>query len=175
VYLVTSALEGVVDRGTGAPLRRMGFRGEIAGKTGTSSDYRDAWFIGYTPEIVIAAWVGFDDGASVRVTGATAALPIFAEVLDAARGKAEAEEFTVPTGVETVDVNADSGLRAGLGCSGEPEVFLRGTAPADSCGIFSFAKRDAPETGAAPGAGGSKPERPRNLFQRLFGWIGRGG
>jgi len=175
VYLVTSALEGVVDRGTGAPLRRMGFRGEIAGKKGTSSDYRDAWFIGYTPEIVIAAWVGFDDGASVRVTGATAALPIFAEVLDAARGKAEAEEFTVPTGVETVDVNADSGLRAGLGCSGEPEVFLRGTAPADSCGIFSFAKRDAPETGAAPGAGGSKPERPRNLFQRLFGWIGRGG
>ena len=60
-YLVTSALQGVVDRGTGAPLRALGFRGDIAGKTGTSSDYRDAWFIGYTPEIVIAVWVGFDD------------------------------------------------------------------------------------------------------------------
>ncbi|HTO53991.1 MAG TPA: PBP1A family penicillin-binding protein [Myxococcota bacterium] len=174
VYLVTSALQGVVDRGTGAPLRRLGFRGDIAGKTGTSSDYRDAWFIGYTPQIVIAVWVGFDDGASVRVTGATAALPIFADVLDAARGKAEAEEFTVPTGVEEVDVNADSGLRAGFGCSGAPEVFLRGTAPADSCGIFGFAKRDAPpaenETGER-----REPAHERNLFQRLFGWIGRGG
>ena len=177
VYLVTSALEGVVDRGTGAPLRRMGFRGDIAGKTGTSSDYRDAWFIGYTPEIVIAVWVGFDDGTSVRVTGATAALPIFAEVLGAARGKAEAEEFTVPTGVETVDVNAESGLRSGFGCSGEPEVFLRGTAPTDSCGIFSFAKRDAPEPEPAQGESHPKtqPEKPRGLFQRLFGWMGGGG
>jgi penicillin-binding protein 1B len=133
VYLVTSALQGVVDRGTGAPLRRLGFRGDIAGKTGTSSDYRDAWFIGYTPEIVIAVWVGFDDGASVKVTGATAALPIFADVLEVARGKAEAEEFTVPTGVELVDVDPESGLRAGFGCSGSPEAFLRGTAPVESC------------------------------------------
>ena len=147
VYLVTSALQGVVDRGTGAPLRRLGFRGDIAGKTGTSSDYRDAWFIGYTPEIVIAVWVGFDDGASVKVTGATAALPIFADVLDVARGKAEADEFTVPTGVELVDVDSASGLRSALGCSGGPEAFLRGTAPTESCGIFSFAKRDAPAGG----------------------------
>jgi penicillin-binding protein 1B len=169
VYLVTSALQGVVDRGTGAPLRALGFRGDIAGKTGTSSDYRDAWFIGYTPEIVIAAWVGFDDGASVKVTGATAALPIFADVLEVARGKEEAEEFTVPTGVEIVDVDRDSGLRSGLGCGGDPEVFLRGTAPTRGCGIFDFAKRSEPsgETRAA-----AEPPR-RNLFQRLFGWIGR--
>src|SRR5262249_24164222 len=141
IYLVTSALEGVVDRGTGAPLRGLGFRGDIAGKTGTSSDYRDAWFIGYTPEIVIAVWFGFDDGASVKATGATAALPIFADVLDVARGKAPAEEFTVPTGVEVVNVNQASGLRSAFGCGGDPEVFLRGTAPTQSCGIFDFAKR----------------------------------
>ncbi|HTO68703.1 MAG TPA: PBP1A family penicillin-binding protein [Myxococcota bacterium] len=169
VYLVTSALEGVVDRGTGAPLRGLGFRGDIAGKTGTSSDYRDAWFIGYTPEIVIAVWVGFDDGASVKVTGATAALPIFADVLEAARGKAPGAEFTVPTGVETVEVDPRSGLRTALGCSGGPEVFLLGTAPAQSCGIFDFAKGTPPQT-----ASGSSPARPKpNIFQRLFGWIGR--
>ncbi len=168
VYLVTSALQGVVDRGTGAPLRRLGFRGDIAGKTGTSSDYRDAWFIGYTPEIVIAVWVGFDDGASVKVTGATAALPIFADVLEVARGKAEAEEFSVPTGVELVDVDPESGLRAGFGCSGAPEAFLRGTAPVESCGIFDFAKRP-PKTDNEESE--SKPST--NVFQRLFGWLRR--
>jgi membrane peptidoglycan carboxypeptidase len=169
VYLVTSALEGVVDRGTGASLRGLGFRGDIAGKTGTSSDYRDAWFIGYTPDIVIAVWVGFDDGASVKVTGATAALPIFADVLDEARGKAPAEEFTVPTGVEVVDVDRDSGLRSGFGCGGDPEVFLRGTAPTQGCGIFDFAKSSTPSGETRPAA-----EPPhRNVFQRLFGWIGR--
>ena len=171
VYLVTSALQGVVDRGTGAPLRRLGFRGDIAGKTGTSSDYRDAWFIGYTPEIVIAVWVGFDDGASVKVTGATAALPIFADVLDVARGKAEAEEFTVPTGVELVDVDPDSGLRAGFGCSGAPEAFLLGTAPVESCGIFDFAKRDGPPK--MNGADSEPRTSKKNVFQRLFGWLGR--
>ena len=175
VYLVTSALQGVVDRGTGAPLRRLGFRGDIAGKTGTSSDYRDAWFIGYTPEIVIAVWVGFDDGASVRVTGATAAIPIFADVLEAARGKAEAEEWTVPTGVEFVDVDPSSGLRSGFGCSGGPEAFLRGTAPVESCGLFNFAKSPSePQTGSD---GRPEPAAPakKNVFQRLFGWLGRGG
>jgi penicillin-binding protein 1B len=171
VYLVTSALQGVVDRGTGAPLRRLGFRGDVAGKTGTSSDYRDAWFIGYTPEIVIAVWVGFDDGASVKVTGATAALPIFADVLDVARGKAEAEEFTVPTGVEFVDVDRDSGKRGGFGCSGSPEVFLRGTAPAESCGIFDFAKRDV-QAKSDDESEQPAPEK-KNVFQRLFGWFGR--
>ena len=136
VYLVTSALEGVVDRGTGAALRALGFRGDIAGKTGTSSDFRDAWFIGYTPDIVIAVWVGFDDGKSVRVTGSVAALPIFADVLEVARGKAPAAEFTVPTGVESVEVDEDSGLRAGFLCGGSDEVFLLGTAPEGTCGIF---------------------------------------
>ena len=170
VYLVTSALEGVVDRGTGAPLRALGFRGDIAGKTGTSSDYRDAWFIGYTPEIVIAVWVGFDDGASVKVTGATAALPIFADVLEVARGKGAAEEFTVPTGVEVVDVDRDSGLRSGFGCGGDPEVFLRGTAPTEGCGIFDFAKRSE-QPGSETRAQAEPPRK--NVFQRLFGWIGR--
>jgi penicillin-binding protein 1B len=173
VYLVTSALEGAVDRGTAAALRDLGFRGEIAGKTGTSSDYRDAWFIGYTPDIVIAAWVGFDDGASVKLTGAAAALPIFADVLEVARGKAAGAEWSVPTGVEAVDVNYESGMRAGFMCFGDTEYFLLGTAPTDSCGLFG-------ERGAEPEPGEPAREarRPRenpiqSAFQRIFGWIGR--
>ena len=79
----------------------------------------------------------------------------------------------MPTGVETVDVNRDSGKRSGFGCFGDPEVFLLGTAPADSCGIFDFAKSARPAE-PEPGPDGQPPPPPkRNLFQRLFGWIGR--
>jgi penicillin-binding protein 1B len=175
VYLVTSALEGAVDRGTAAPLRSLGFRGQIAGKTGTSSDYRDAWFVGYTPDLVIAVWVGFDDGASVRLTGAVAALPIFADVLEAARGKSPGSEWSVPTGVEAVDVNAESGLRAGFLCGGETEYFLLGTAPVGSCGPFGDEDGYEPE----PGEPRREARRPRenpiqSAFERIFGWIGRG-
>ena len=175
VYLVTSALAGVVDRGTGSALRALGFRGDIAGKTGTSSDFRDAWFIGYTPDIVIAVWVGFDDGASVRVTGAVAALPIFADVLEVARGKAPAEEFAVPTGVETVEVDFDSGLRAGFLCGGDTEVFLRGTAPQGACGIFRGTDTAAAQHPPVPGQRQAEARKNpvRRALESVFGWFGR--
>jgi penicillin-binding protein 1B len=176
VYLVTSALEGVVERGTGAALRAQGFRGDIAGKTGTSSDFRDAWFIGYTPDIVIAVWVGFDDGKSVRVTGSVAALPIFADVLEVARGKAPAGEFAVPTGVESIEIDAGSGLRAGFMCGGAHEVFLRGTAPEGTCGIFRGNGTTVAQP-AAPGQTQAQTETRKNPVRRaldsVFGWFGR--
>lgn len=176
VYLVTSALSGVIDRGTGTAVRAAGFRGDIAGKTGTSSDFRDAWFIGYTPDIVIAVWVGFDDGASVRVTGAVAALPIFADVLEVARGKAPAEEFPVPTGVESVDVDVDSGLRAGFLCGGETELFLRGTAPQGACGIFRGSDTAAAQHPPVPGQAqsGARKNPVSRALESVFGWFGRG-
>ena len=76
---VTEALEGAVDRGTGRGLRARGFHARLAGKTGTSNGFRDSWFVGYTPELAVGVWVGFDDGTSVGLTGARGALPVFAE------------------------------------------------------------------------------------------------
>ncbi|MCP4003013.1 MAG: PBP1A family penicillin-binding protein [bacterium] len=134
VYLVTSALNGAVERGTGRRLRQLGFKGPLAGKTGTSSDFRDAWFIGFTPDLVIAVWVGFDDGKSLGVPGSVAALPIFARVLEAARGKEGSAEFLEPPGIERIEINRETGLRAGLNCPGEAELFLAGSAPDDYCG-----------------------------------------
>jgi len=131
-YLVTSALEGAVERGTGQALRRYGYRGAVAGKSGTSSDWRDAWFVAYSPSIAVGAWVGFDDARSLGLTGSRAALPIVGRVLAAAGGRDRA--FPVPDGVEFVEVNSETGLRAGYGCWGEPEVFLAGTAPTERCG-----------------------------------------
>jgi penicillin-binding protein 1B len=134
IYLVTSALRGVVDEGTGRSLRRLGFRGPVAGKTGTTNEYRDGWFIGYTPHLVVGVWVGFDDNQSIGVEGAIAALPIFADFLVASLGPDGESDFERPTGIERVRVNAERGVRAGWGCRGKSEVFLAGTAPTEYCG-----------------------------------------
>jgi penicillin-binding protein 1B len=140
-YLVTSALEGAVERGTGRGLRAHGYRGAVAGKTGTTNDYRDAWFIGYTPELAVGVWVGYDDGASLELTGAGAALPIFAEFLIGALGPEGGAVFPYPDGLEKMRVVARAGFPAGLRCDGASEVFLAGTGPESSCrrgGIGAF-------------------------------------
>jgi penicillin-binding protein 1B len=94
-YLTTSLLKGVISRGTAAKAPLLGLRGVVAGKTGTTDSYRDAWFIGYTPDIVIGLWVGFDDEQPIRLTGAQAASPIWVEVARRVI-PAESREFPVP-------------------------------------------------------------------------------
>ncbi len=135
-YLITSALRGVVERGTGKSLRSLGFRGSVAAKSGTTNNFRDAWFIGYTPSLAVGVWVGFDDGKSIGLSGSRAALPIFARFLVDAVGRYGREEFSPPPGLEVVEVNRASGLLAGPGCRGEAELFIRGTAPRTSCSRF---------------------------------------
>jgi penicillin-binding protein 1B len=116
-YVVTDALRGVVDRGTARSLRTLGVSAPFAGKTGTTNDFRDAWFVGYAPDLVVAVWVGFDDGARVGLTGAQAALPIFARFVRRGVGEDAIRAPDVPRGVEVV--------RRG----GREEVFVAGTAP----------------------------------------------
>jgi penicillin-binding protein 1B len=135
-YLVTSALRGAVERGTGRGLRANGFRGPVAAKSGTTSDFRDGWFVGYTSSLAVGVWVGFDDGTSVELPGSRVALPIFARFLSGVFGSYGEDEFRTPRGVEVVDVDRETGLRGGPGCRGEPEVFLRGTAPERSCSRY---------------------------------------
>jgi len=141
-YLVTSALRGAVERGTGKGIRDRGFYGDVAAKSGTTNDYRDGWFIGYTPSMVVGVWVGFDRGKRLELPGASLALPIFTDFLSGAvgtsgrEGRLGTEGFSYPSGLEMVNVDPLSGLRGGWGCSGEPELFLRGTAPDQSCGGF---------------------------------------
>jgi penicillin-binding protein 1B len=146
-YLVTSALRGAVERGTGRGIRDRGFYGDVAAKSGTTNDFRDGWFIGYTPSIVVGVWVGFDHGKRLELPGAGVALPIFADFLKDALGSAGrsgpwgGDGFSYPSGLEMVDVDSSTGLRGGWGCRGEPELFLRGTAPEESCGGFRVDSR----------------------------------
>jgi penicillin-binding protein 1B len=140
-YLVTSALEGVVARGTGRALGEMtGWNGGLAGKSGTSNDWRDAWFIAYTPSLVVGVWVGHDDGRSLGVPGARAALPIVQRFLRDAFRQQGPEPFPVPDGIEITSVGSGFFSWIGFGC-GEREVFLQGTAPSNRCGSFDRGER----------------------------------
>ncbi len=133
-YLVTSALEGVISRGTGQALSVNGRFGSIAGKTGTSNGWRDAWFVAYSPSLVVGVWVGFDDGRSLGLTGAGAALPIVARFLDRANPNQPRTRFEVPDGIEVASM-PDRESDWFDGC-GREEVFLAGTAPARGCDRF---------------------------------------
>ena len=128
-YLVTSVLQGSVDRGTSTHLRDLGYFGAVAGKTGSTNRFRDAWFVGYTPEIVIGAWVGFDVGRGIGMPGARAALPIVADFMIRVLGPDGAARFFPPPGVERVRV----AIRKNGACHYRHEFFLAGTAPTGTC------------------------------------------
>jgi membrane carboxypeptidase/penicillin-binding protein len=142
VYLVTSALEGVVTRGTGRALGELGYWGGLAGKSGTSNDWRDAWFVAYTRDLVVGVWVGYDDGRSLELTGSRAALPIVSRFLKEALGNRGLEPFEMPEGVELARTGSgrEDGW-VGWECDGPTEVFLEGTAPPNRCGGFDGFRR----------------------------------
>ena len=134
-YLVTSLLEGVVRRGTAAKAKVLGLTGAIAGKTGTTDGYRDAWFVGYTSDLVIGVWVGFDDERAIRLTGSQAALPIW---MDIARRMLpeQASPFSPPAGVITRAIDPKTGQLATSQCPEQvEEVFIEGTEPTVYCEV----------------------------------------
>ncbi len=133
-YLVTHLLEGVMERGTGATARRKGFKHPAAGKTGTSNDYKDAWFVGFTPNLLTAVWVGFDEAASMGLAGSEAALPIWTDFMRQALADTPHDSFEVPPGVVLVDVDKKNGLIARPECPKQVrEAFLQGEEPHQSC------------------------------------------
>jgi penicillin-binding protein 1B len=148
VHVLTSALRGVVDHGTGASVRAYGFHGPLAGKTGTTDDFRDAWFVGFTPGLVAGVWVGFDDGASLHQSASRAAVPIFGEFIAPALGRRGWKDFQTPSGVEEIRVVAAPGHPAGVRCGGEPEVFLTGTGPVDGCDPLEWLEAGASGIGS---------------------------
>ena len=128
-YLATSLMRSVVEEGTAAAVRELAR--PAAGKTGTANEYRDAWFSGYTPDLVATAWVGFDDHSSLGTgeTGGRAALPIWLGFMRAALESRPARDFDIPPGVLSVRVDPSTGLLAGSHVPGRAENFLEGTAP----------------------------------------------
>jgi len=129
-YLVDDVLRGVLIRGTAASASALGFRGDAAGKTGTTDDTRDAWFVGFTPEILALVWVGYDDNAKTGLTGAAGALPIWVDLMMHAQHRWAGSTFPEPPGVLRVEVDPESGELAVPGCPQRAEeVFAAGTEP----------------------------------------------
>jgi len=132
-YTLTDLLEGVLTRGTAHAAADLGFSGTAAGKTGTSDSLRDAWFVGYTPDILVAVWVGYDDNRPVGLSGAAAALPIWVDVMRRV-GHRESGSFTRPRGIVNVWIDPTTGLRATRRCpERREEIFVRGTEPKQHC------------------------------------------
>lgn len=133
-YLTTYLLKGVIERGTGWNARELGR--PAAGKTGTTNDYRDAWFIGYTPQLVTGVWVGYDNQASIgpKETGARAALPIWLDFMKKAHSGRETEDFTAPEGIIFKQIDPRTGLLSTESCKQSVrEAYLPGTEPRQFC------------------------------------------
>jgi penicillin-binding protein 1B len=162
-YLITGALKAVLRYGTGASAGRLGLDFPAAGKTGTTQDYKDAYFIGYTPAIVCGVWVGFDEPESLGLTGAQAALPAWVQFMQDA-APADPEDFPEPSGVTMATIDPESGGLATSACPKQVELpFLIGTAPTQMCALHGgiFASSPAPPPmPAIPPMPGSTPPQP---------------
>ncbi len=148
-YVMTSFMKDVVNRGTAAKVRARGFKGNVAGKTGTS---RDGWFAGYTPNLVCVVWVGFDDGSQLGLTGANSALPIWTDFMSTALAEHPEwqGDWEMPAGIEQVAINLQTG---GPASDEDPakriELFINGTSPTSNL-TLPEEEEPSPELEALP-------------------------
>ena len=135
-FLVTNMMRSVLNEGTAAGARGMGFTLDAAGKTGTTNDLRDAWFAGFTPELLTVVWVGFDDNQPVGLSGARAALPIWARFMKNALAGRASVPFAVPRGITFAEIDAQTGKLATTLCPKViTESFIAGTEPTQVCDL----------------------------------------
>ena len=167
-FLMTHMLADVINYGTAWKARQLGFKLPAAGKTGTTNDYHDVWFVGYTPRLVTGVWIGFDQPQTIISGGyaADVAVPLWAGFMKKATDGDPSEWYKTPKGISSANVCRLSGKRPVDGCyeatvvddEGEEstkstvytEYFVRGTEPDESCTVHSN----------------------RSLFSRVAGWIG---
>jgi membrane carboxypeptidase/penicillin-binding protein len=132
-------LRSVIDEGTGAGARASGFTPDAAGKSGTTNDLRDAWFVGFTPEILAVVWVGFDDNQPIGLSGSQAALPIWTEFMKAATAGRAESQFEPPEGISFLEIDRDTGKLATPACPRTiAESFITGTEPVEICPLHSW-------------------------------------
>ncbi|HVR43745.1 MAG TPA: PBP1A family penicillin-binding protein [Thermoanaerobaculia bacterium] len=137
-YVMNDILEDVVRRGTAARVWSSGIRRGFAGKTGTTNDYRDAWFVGYSPRIVSLVWVGFDDNRPTGLSGSTGPVSIWIDYMRNVLPMVQEAEFRRPDDVIDREIDPQTGLLATPACPAvREELFVRGTEPAEVCYLHS--------------------------------------
>jgi penicillin-binding protein 1A len=153
-YQMVSMLEGVVQRGTAQVVKSVGK--PLAGKTGTTNDAKDVWFVGFSPDLAVGVYLGYDKPRSLgsSATAGQYAAPIFRDFMAAALKDKPATPFRVPPGVKLIRINAGSGLRAGNEGAAILEAFKPGTAPPDNYSVIGLGGGGVtPEAERAAGAG----------------------
>jgi penicillin-binding protein 1B len=144
-FLINHLLKGVLDRGTADSARRAGFTRPAAGKTGTTNDYKDAWFVGYTPDLLTVVWVGFDNQSKLGLSGSQAALPIWTDFMIRATAGTPVTDFVPPPEIKFVDVDPISGQLATPSCTSViREAFVEGEEPALTCALHPGEQVQAP-------------------------------
>jgi membrane carboxypeptidase/penicillin-binding protein len=128
-------MRSVINEGTAAAARSTGFSADAAGKTGTTNDLRDAWFAGFTPDLLCVVWVGYDDNTPVGLSGAKAALPIWVQFMKGAVAGIKSRGFKPPDeNVVFIDIDRETGLLASGRCPRVvSEAFIAGTEPIERC------------------------------------------
>jgi penicillin-binding protein 1B len=147
MYILLNVMKGVVDRGTAGGARALGFRLTAAGKTGTTNDKRDAWFIGFTPKALTLTWIGFDDNAPTGLSGGTGAVPIWTRYMQAVTAGQPNVDFASPAGIVTAQIDETSGGLAVPACPSIAvitEAFKAGTQPMNPCPLHSPQAPPAP-------------------------------
>lgn len=134
-FLISSMLRSAVEEGTGRPLKALGIDFPVAGKTGTTNDFHDAWFVGYTPDLLALVWVGYDQGEPLPGPGSQVALPIWADLVKEVRQHLSGEWFKVPPGIVSEEICVETGrLAIPYGCPQTMrEFFLEQNTPRDHC------------------------------------------
>jgi penicillin-binding protein 1A len=145
-YQITSMMEGVVQRGTATVVKQVGK--PIAGKTGTTNEEKDVWFIGFSPDIVCGVYMGFDKPKHIArgASGGHTAAPVVTEFLKMALADKPAVPFRVPAGIKLIRVDARTGMRVGPGSGGNVilEAFKPGTAPPDNYSVIGYTNDPGP-------------------------------
>jgi len=160
-FQMVTMLQDVVERGTGASARQLGVRGPVGGKTGSTNDYRDAWFVGFSSSVVVGVWVGFDQPERIRAggTGARVALPIWADFMRRVARRLPAEPFAPPPDLRSEELCLISYQRPVEGCPTYIEHFKDGDdIPSRLCTVHA----------------GNLKQQVQKAVQGLFGALGRG-
>jgi len=144
-FVLGNILQSAIESGTGRIVRSMGFKGPVAGKTGTSNETRDSWFAGYTPNLLTVVWVGYDDNSPTGLTGSSGAAPIWTRYNKCVSSMEPDIDFIAPPGVAYRNIDISTGLLATPSCPEQvqiTEVFVEGSEPISPCDLHdSHTKR----------------------------------
>jgi penicillin-binding protein 1B len=199
-YVMNNILQDVFNYGTAVKARSLGFDRPYAGKTGTTSNYHDAWFIGFSPRILTLVWVGFDDNHSVRLAGGDACVPIWTQHMNRIAGMVPDVEWKRPDDVVERQIDPQSGMLATPYCpQTKSEIFVQGTEPTSVCPLHAGSGELSPfwRNGEVPSQTQAEQETPpgeapaatpqqqqqreqqrrdrtiRGILRRIFGGNGR--